>query len=46
LEWRDHHARRPRFRQDEAWNAWQPGHDPKDAFVRVNALRIGPDGAL
>ena len=28
---------------DEAWNAWQPGHDPKDAFVRVNALRIGPD---
>ena len=29
---------------DEAWNAWQPGHDPKDAFVRVNALRIGPDG--
>ena len=31
---------------DEAWNAWQPGHDPKDAFVRVNALRIGPEGAL
>lgn len=31
---------------DEAWNAWQPGHDAKDAFVRVNALRIGPDGAL
>ncbi|MBY0382911.1 MAG: hypothetical protein K2W78_13445 [Xanthobacteraceae bacterium] len=29
-----------------AWNDWKPGADSKDAFVRVNALRIGPDGAL
>jgi len=29
-----------------AWNDWKPGADPKDAFVRVNALRIGPDGVL
>jgi sugar lactone lactonase YvrE len=31
---------------NQAWNEWKPGADPKDAFVRVNALRIGPDGAL
>jgi sugar lactone lactonase YvrE len=31
---------------DQSWNEWKPGSDPKAAFVRVNALRIGPDGAL
>lgn len=31
---------------DVAWNGWQPGHDPANVFVHVNALRIGPDGAL
>lgn len=31
---------------DQAWNQWKPGADPAAAFVRVNALRIGPDGAL
>ncbi len=31
---------------DTAWNAWVPGADAVHAFVRVNALRIGPDGAL
>ena len=31
---------------DAAWNAWVPGADAADAFVRVNALRIGPEGAL
>lgn len=31
---------------DAAWNGWKTGGDPARAFVRVNALRIGPDGAL
>ncbi|SDH10882.1 SMP-30/gluconolactonase/LRE family protein [Nonomuraea jiangxiensis] len=31
---------------DAAWNAWKPGEDARRAFVRVNALRIGPDGHL
>jgi sugar lactone lactonase YvrE len=31
---------------DLAWNARTPGTDPAQAFVRVNAIRIGPDGAL
>jgi sugar lactone lactonase YvrE len=31
---------------DAAWNAVRPDHDPAGAFVRVNALRIGPDGHL
>src|SRR5579863_5705076 len=31
---------------DAAWNSWTPGADPKDKFVHVNALRVGPDGAL
>ncbi len=31
---------------DATWNGWQPGHDPANVFVHVNALRIGPDGAL
>ncbi|MEO3868724.1 L-dopachrome tautomerase-related protein [Nonomuraea sp. B12E4] len=31
---------------DAAWNAWESGKDPRQAFVRVNALRIGPDGNL
>jgi hypothetical protein len=29
-----------------AWNGWSAGDDPRRTFVRVNALRIGPDGAL
>ena len=28
------------------WNSWKPGADPVSKFVRVNALRIGPDGML
>ncbi len=31
---------------DAAWNSWKPGDDPAKAFVRVNALRIGPHGGL
>ena len=31
---------------DTAWNSWAPGQGLDNAFVRVNALRIGPDGAL
>ncbi len=31
---------------DAAWNSWKPGDDPAKAFVRVNALRVGPEGAL
>lgn len=29
-----------------AWNGWHPGDDARGMFVRVNALRVGPDGAL
>ena len=31
---------------DAAWNEWTPGKDASNAFVRVNALRLGPDGRL
>ena len=31
---------------DLAWNSWKQGMDAKNAFVHVNALRIGPDGIL
>ncbi len=31
---------------DAGWNAWHPGQDATHAFVRVNSLRIGPDGDL
>jgi sugar lactone lactonase YvrE len=31
---------------NQTWNEWKPGGNPQAAFVRVNALRIGPDGAL
>lgn len=31
---------------DAAWNGWAKGRDPAKSFVRVNAQRIGPDGAL
>lgn len=31
---------------NEAWNSWMPGKDPAKYFVRTNAVRIGPDGAL
>lgn len=31
---------------DARWNGWQPGMDGSDRFVGVNAIRIGPDGAL
>lgn len=43
VEWRDG---KPVAFPDAAWNAWHEGADPAHAFVRVNALRIGPDGAL
>lgn len=43
VEWKD-----GRFAPypDAAWNGWTKGDDPAKAFVRVNAQRIGPDGAL
>ncbi|MEN2792352.1 L-dopachrome tautomerase-related protein [Sphingomonas oligophenolica] len=31
---------------DRRWNGWHAGSDAATAFVGVNALRIGPDGAL
>lgn len=31
---------------DERWNAWKQGDDPGRAIVRLNAMRIGPDGKL
>ncbi len=31
---------------DEPWNAWKPGQDGHGAFVGINSLRVGPDGAL
>ena len=36
----------PRAYLDAGWNAWKTGGDPRHAFIGVNALRIGPDGAL
>ncbi|MFJ3498456.1 L-dopachrome tautomerase-related protein [Streptomyces sp. NPDC086091] len=31
---------------DNRWNGWKPGMDGHDRFVGVNAIRVGPDGAL
>ena len=31
---------------DAHWNGWQHGMDGADRFVGVNAIRVGPDGAL
>ncbi|ACI51184.1 conserved hypothetical protein [Gluconacetobacter diazotrophicus PA1 5] len=31
---------------DAAWNDWTHSHDAAHSFVRVNALRMGPDGLL
>jgi len=31
---------------DEIWNTWSPSEDPSQHFVRINAQRVGPDGAL
>lgn len=31
---------------DASWNDWNHSHDPLHSFVRVNAIRIGPDGLL
>lgn len=31
---------------DQHWNGRTPGQDGADRFVGVNAIRIGPDGAL
>jgi len=31
---------------DAAWNSWQEGAEAAHTFVRVNALRIGPDKQL
>lgn len=36
----------PRAYPDAAWNGWRPGEDGRNAFVGVNAIRVGPDGAL
>ena len=43
VEWKDG---KPVPFPDAAWNGWKTGDDPAKAFVRVNALRIGPRGAL
>jgi sugar lactone lactonase YvrE len=43
VEWKDN---KPRPFPDAAWNDWAAGKDPTRTFVRVNALRIGPEGAL
>lgn len=43
VEWKDG---KPVAYPDDTWNGWKQGGDPAKAFVRVNALRIGPDGAL
>ena len=43
VEWKDGG---PVAFPDAAWNSWKKGDDPAKAFVRVNALRIGPHGAL
>jgi len=39
-------AGRPVPYPDAAWNDWQPGAATAHKFVRVNSLRIGPDGLL
>ncbi|EHH69561.1 hypothetical protein GMO_08690 [Gluconobacter morbifer G707] len=31
---------------DAGWNDWEQSHDALHSFVRVNAIRIGPDGLL
>lgn len=31
---------------DPRWNGWRPGMNGADRFVGVNAIRVGPDGAL
>lgn len=31
---------------DEEWNSYAAGKDPASHFVRINAQRVGPDGAL
>ncbi|GAL96228.1 hypothetical protein AA0312_0782 [Acetobacter tropicalis NRIC 0312] len=31
---------------DASWNDWEHAHDALNSFVRVNAIRIGPDGLL
>jgi sugar lactone lactonase YvrE len=43
VEWKDG---APVAYPNAAWNDWHPGEDPHARFVRVNALRVGPDGAL
>lgn len=35
----DAHGQRTAF-PDQHWNAWAPGHDPRSAFVNINALRL------
>lgn len=42
-EWKDG---KPVAYPNAAWNAWKTGEDAAGAFVGVNAIRIGPDGAL
>lgn len=31
---------------DAQWNAWKPGNEAGTQFVNINAIRLGPDGAL
>jgi sugar lactone lactonase YvrE len=37
---------KPKPYPDRAWNGWSKGKSAEKALVRVNALRIGPDGDL
>jgi len=43
VEWVDG---KPRPYPEGSWNAWTQGQAASAGFVRVNALRIGPDGDL
>lgn len=36
----------PKPYPDAAWNAWQPGADPAQAFVNVNAIHLDGRGGL
>ena len=37
---------KPLLFPDSRWNGWKSGMDGADRFVGVNAIRVGPDGAL
>lgn len=37
---------KPTAYPDAAWNSWKAGGDAAHTFVRVNAIRIGPEGHM